>query len=182
MQTLFAFPNFLAQATDLGTKKDIRLDPPSKSTSSAIGAGDMFQMVIALVVVMFLLKFAVPKLVSKFGKRTVSGTNGGIQIEESTAFGTGHLNVVTVRGRSLLLAVTPTAVTFLADLTASETEAQTPNPAFFELLDSAGAELAEESVAEDEAADRKTRLEELLTAQEEPDVRSRLDRLTGKEA
>lgn len=178
--------SFLAQATNLGTKKDIRLDPPSKSTS-AIGAGDVFQMVLALAVVLFLLKFAVPKLVGKFGKRTVSGNQGGIQIEESTAFGTGHLNVVSVRGRSFLLAVTPTAVSFLADVTGPVADATGPNPAFFELLDSATADAAVENPEPTEEADgRRSRLEQLLSTQEDPseseDVRSRIDRLTGRQA
>ncbi len=187
METWQFSTSLFAQATNLGTKKDIRLDPPSKS-SSAIGAGDVFQMVIALAVVLFLLKFAVPKLVGKFGKRTVSGNQSGIQIEESAAFGTGHLNVVSVRGRSFLLAVTPTAVSFLADVTGPVSDTTAPNPAFFELLDSATAAEATVDRAEptEEVDGRRSRLEQLLSVQEEPseseDVRSRIDRLTGRQA
>lgn len=86
MDGISIFATGLGQATDLGTKSDIRLQQPSKS-QSAVNAGDLLQLMLALGIVLFLLKVAVPKLIAKFGNRMVRKSTEGIVIEESTAFG-----------------------------------------------------------------------------------------------
>jgi len=188
MDGISIFATGLGQSTDLGTKSDIRLQQPSKS-QSAVNAGDLLQLMLALGIVLFLLKVAVPKLVAKFGNRMVRKSTEGILIEESAAFGTGHLNVVTVRGRSFLVAVTPTQVSCLADLTGDKRPEPSPDPAFFELLDRATADdspaefAVVEGRAEEPKEERKSRIEEVLNQEETPDaaeIRARLDRLVGR--
>lgn len=180
----------------LGTKQDIRLSEPSSKPTGAIGGGDLLQMGVALAVVLVLLKFVVPKLVTKFGKQTIGKSKGGIVIEESAAFGTGHLNVVAVRGRTLLIGVTQQNVSLVADLTEPTIAEATPEevePAFFELLDQAQeieeAPVAVTDIVDEDPADRRSRIQNFFTATrkdvaeeieyDEEDVRARLDRLTG---
>lgn len=121
-----------AQGGALGTKADMVAHQPS---SSAIGAWDMVQMIVALAVVFVLLKWALPKIVTKLNKKMGSSSSEGIRLEDSAMFAGCQLQVVSVKGRTLLIGATPNAVSCLADLT---TSAKTHEPpAFFELVDRA---------------------------------------------
>lgn len=130
--TAFAF----AEETLLGTKADlVPPSTPNPNPTPVVSGMDMVQLAVALGLVFVLLKVALPKLVAKFGKRLSTPLNSSIEIEESAHFGGGNLQVVKVRGKTLLLAVAPTGVTCLADLT--DATPQNQEPAFFELLDQA---------------------------------------------
>lgn len=140
-----------AEAGDgyLGTKAD----PATMGRSGSAGMGVMplLQMAVAVAVVFLLLKFVVPKAVTKFGKglKTISGA--GIKIEEAAQFAGGSLNVVSVRGRTLLLSVGVQGVSCLADLT--EPKAAAEPATFQEMVDIASARrsVAPSSVAVIEA-------------------------------
>ena len=98
----------------LGTK-------PSPGVGAAPGDGtpgvmSLVQMFFAVAIVLLVLKYLMPKLVGKFGGKITTKLNGGIKIEESANFAGGSLYVVTVRDKSLLLGVSGTQITCLADL------------------------------------------------------------------
>ncbi len=131
-----------AQEQGIGTKPDLVVR--GTQNASAIGLMDMVQMVVALGIVFVLLKWALPKVISKMNKRIVAKDGSSIEIEESASFGGGNLQIVTARGRTLLLAVSQAGVTCLADLTERKAEAQKDAPAFFELVDNATAESADD--------------------------------------
>lgn len=137
----------LGQDTKLGTKPDLALSKPVASTAPSIGGLEVVQLVVALVVVFCLVKYVLPKLVAKFGRKLTSPATSSIRIEESAHFGGGNLQVVSVRGKTILLAVTQSGVSFLTDLT--DTQPQPDQPAFFELLDQAKEEEIEPVVTEE---------------------------------
>lgn len=118
----------------LGTKKDVAL-PATKAVPSggALGGMQLIQLVVALGIVIAILKFILPKIVGKFNKRLTTSLGSSINIEESASFAGGSLFIVSARGKSLLISVTPQAVTCLSDLTASQPEEK----AFFEIVDEA---------------------------------------------
>lgn len=121
----------------LGTKADIVAPSQPLSTNEPVVGGMQFvQMIVALGLVFALLKFGLPKLVGKMGKRLSTPLNSSIQVEESANFGAGSLQVITARGKTLLIAVTQSGVSCLADLTDDSTKSA-QEPAFFELFDSA---------------------------------------------
>ncbi|HVT14126.1 MAG TPA: flagellar biosynthetic protein FliO [Fimbriimonadaceae bacterium] len=124
----------LASAGDgfLGTKASPTMGPIQ---SDAGGAGFMsfLQMIIALGIVLALLKFVMPKLVTKLNKKIVTNVGGGIHIEESAAFAGGNLYIVRAKSKTLLLSVTAQGVNCLADLT---TAPSAPEPeSFGDLVD-----------------------------------------------
>jgi flagellar biogenesis protein FliO len=127
----------LAFSQDLGTKADLVVkSPPS---SPAVSGWDMVQMIVALGIVFALLKWALPKLVNKINRRVVTKDGSSISVEESASFGGGSLQIVTARGRTLLLCVSQSGVSCLADLT-QESPTQEPT-AFFEMVDKAVVEV-----------------------------------------
>ncbi|HWA82562.1 MAG TPA: hypothetical protein VG820_03950 [Fimbriimonadaceae bacterium] len=111
----------------LGTKASPTMGPIQ---TDAGGAGFMsfLQMVIALGIVLVLLKFVMPKLVTKLNKKIVTNVGGGIHIEESAAFAGGNLYIVRAKSKTLLLSVTAQGVVCLADLTS---EQAAPEPETF---------------------------------------------------
>lgn len=127
-----------AQDSGIGTKPDLVVRPPQNT--SIIGAGDMVQMVVALGIVFAILKWVLPKVVAKMNKRIVAKDGSSISIEESASFGGGNLQIVTARGRTLLLAVSQSGVSCLADLTDKPVPSGPEAPAFFELVDKASDE------------------------------------------
>lgn len=134
-----------AQSGALGTKADL---VKSGTTGSAVGAWDLVQMIFALAVVFALLKWALPKLVTKLNKKMGSSSSESIRMEESAMFAGCQLQIVTVRGRTLLLGSSQAGVTCLADLT--QNNGSKDEPAFFELVDKAIVEpLSEDMVALD---------------------------------
>jgi flagellar biogenesis protein FliO len=113
----------------LGTKSDTvsPLQGPSAS------GGSLLQMVIAVLVVFGLMKYFLPKMMAKFGGKLNPGIGSSIKIEESASFQGGTLYLVTVKDRSLLLGVSGTNLSTLADLgTVSKPD---PGPTFMEILD-----------------------------------------------
>ncbi|HXH60005.1 MAG TPA: hypothetical protein VNI20_01460 [Fimbriimonadaceae bacterium] len=123
----------LAQSTAMGTKPDIVVQQPA---TSMVGPWDMVKMLVALLVVFALLKWALPKVVARMNKKLVTKSGSSITIEESASFGGGNLQIITARGRTLLICVTQTGVSCLADLTDSSGDGQ-EEPAFFEMVDKA---------------------------------------------
>lgn len=120
-------------AQSLGTKKDVVSS--ATNTSPIVQPGDLFQMVIALVIVGALVKWILPKMVTKLSRRVSTPLGSSIKVEETATIGANQLQVVTVRGRTLLLGLTTSGVNCLADLTVPS---KAPDqPAFFDVLDAA---------------------------------------------
>lgn len=118
----------VAQSTFAGTKPDLTVGTSGQVQQS--GGGSFLQMMFALGVVFLLLKFVLPKVANKLNKRLVTTVNGGILIEESAQFAGGSLYVVNARGKALLLSVSSSGVSCIADLTKPSTE----QPLFDEIL------------------------------------------------
>ena len=95
----------------------------------------IIQMIIAVAIVVGLMKFVLPKIVSKMGGKLTTTLNGGIRIEESATFPGGNLYVVTVSDRKLLLGATAQSISTLADL--GPVVKPNPGPAFLDYLDNA---------------------------------------------
>lgn len=168
----------IAEVPDLGAKQDIVLNSPERPTS-LVGGWDMVQMLVALAIVFFLLKWALPKVVARMHKKGISSSDGSISVEESATFGGGNLQIVSARGKTLLLCVSQSGVTCLADLTKIEvpqmTETKIEEPAFFELVDQA-------SEKDEETLRAVVEIEEPVTAVDQDEtqaVLARLERLTG---
>jgi flagellar biogenesis protein FliO len=139
-------------AQGLGAKPDLVVPT---TNASGVGLVDLLQMVVALAIVFALLKWALPKVVAKMNKRLSAKDGSSITVEESASFGGGSLQIVTARGRTLLLCVAQSGVTCLADLTGPAPK-HDDQPAFFELVDRA---VVEQPADKDRVAlDRLTRL------------------------
>jgi hypothetical protein len=138
MKRCFAFLSLLATTavvsaqTELGTKAD-----PIGKTSAYQGGGNglwpLLQMGLVLAVVLFVLKMAAPKLLSKLNKKLVTNLNGGLKIEESATFAGGTLYVVQARQKTLLLSAGANGVQCLADLTQEPIAPE--QPLFMEMVD-----------------------------------------------
>jgi len=109
-------------------------------TTAAMSTGgpsifSIIQMIIAVAIVVGLMKYVLPKIVSKMGGKLTTTLNGGIRIEESATFPGGNLYVVTVSDRKLLLGATAQSISTLADL--GPVVKPNPGPAFLDYLDHA---------------------------------------------
>lgn len=109
-------------------------------TTAAMSSGgpsifSIIQMIIAVAIVVGLMKFVLPKIVSKMGGKLTTTLSGGIRIEESATFPGGNLYVVTVSDRKLLLGATAQSISTLADL--GPVVKPNPGPAFLDYLDHA---------------------------------------------
>jgi len=139
----------------LPTKQDLVLN---SAGGGAPSIWPLVQAMLVLGVLFVLVKWLGPKLIGRMGKRLSTSLNSPIRLEEAAQCGVASLQVVEVRGRTLLLASGPQGVTFLTDLT---TPVDGPAPeAFFEVLDSAEGTPEKAVVAENEAFERLTRLTE----------------------
>lgn len=123
----------MAFGQDLGTKTDLVVNAPQ--SGPAVSGWDMVQMIVALAIVFALLKWGLPKVVNKMNRRVVTKDGSSITVEESASFGGGSLQIITARGRTLLLCVSQSGVNCLADLTPEEKPKE--EPAFFEMVDKA---------------------------------------------
>jgi flagellar biogenesis protein FliO len=134
----FSFATVMAQATGtFGTKRDVIT--ASSSTPSAPPTGmALVQLLLVLIVVVFLFKWALPKAMSKFNRTLSPRFDGKLRVLDTIPFASGSLQVVEVCDRRLLLSVHSMGVSCLADLTpGQEKSAPTESPqAFFELVDS----------------------------------------------
>jgi flagellar biogenesis protein FliO len=166
--------DLIAQAT--------KPDMVAKAPASPVPVLDLLQMLVALGVVFALVKWGLPKVVAKMGARLSTPVGSAISVEESAAFGGGQLSVVSVRGRTLLLAVSPQGVTCLADLTEQPSPAP-EQPAFFEVLDSADPAKAVVHEPEEGAMSMDEALSLISTAKDrlasQAAARERLDRIIG---
>lgn len=116
----------------LGTKASPVVGPMQADTGG-VGFMPFLQMMIALGIVLVLLKFVMPKLVTKLNKKIVTKVGSEIHIEESAAFAGGTLYIVRAKSKTLLLSVTSTGVTCLSDLSESAPGADLPT--FQEIVD-----------------------------------------------
>ncbi len=119
-----------------GLKPDLTGPLPQAEPSPSPGFY-LLQMAIVLLVVVGLLKWAMPKWLTRLkGKLNVSA-DSSIKIEESATFASGMLYVVSVREKTLLLSVSNQGITCLMDLTPGVTQKRNESelPAFFEMLD-----------------------------------------------
>jgi flagellar biogenesis protein FliO len=137
---------------------------------SPVGVLALVQMLVALAVVFVLLRYLLPKVVAKAGKRLVAKVGSPIKIEESAAFGGGMLYVVEVRERTLLLSVGTQGVSCLADLTSTQPP-QEPIQTFHEML--------EETPT---AADPVTAFTAVTPVPEEPEPQPPASTMTDQEA
>jgi len=99
-----------------------------------LGAMALVQMLIALAVVFVLIRYLLPKVAARAGRRLVAKVGSPIKVEESAAFGGGMLYVVEVRDKTLLLSVGSQGVSCLADLTPSLPRPE-PTQTFHEMLE-----------------------------------------------
>jgi flagellar biogenesis protein FliO len=98
-----------------GTRLGGGYAPPSTPTTG-VGFGALAQMMLALAIVAFLLKWVLPRIAGKITKKLVTSPEGGIQVEESAQFAGGSLYIISARGKSLLISVAGTNVTTLTEL------------------------------------------------------------------
>lgn len=127
--TAFLAGASVAQETLLGSKKDVIGDVPN--TGAGIGIMPLLQMLVALAIVVGLLKFAVPRLAGKVNKKLVTNINSSIRVEESANFAGGTLYIVQAKSKTLLLSVSSTGTTCLADISEAP---QKEFPTFNEML------------------------------------------------
>jgi flagellar biogenesis protein FliO len=116
----------------MGTKASPPVGPMQADTGG-VGFMSFLQMMIALAIVLVLLKFVMPKLVTKLNTKIVTKVGSEIHIQESAAFAGGSLYIVQAKSKSLLLSVTSTGVSCLADLTSSTEQQELPT--FQEIVD-----------------------------------------------
>lgn len=128
MKTLTSLIGLLGAPFALGQEPLTGKQDLISTTSSATGGFmPLLQMLLALAVVVAVIKFAVPRLATRVNKKLVTTLEGGIKIEESANFAAGSLYVLTARKKTLLVSVTSSGVTCLADLS----EPAAPEPASF---------------------------------------------------
>ena len=147
---LFTFSAFItlsasafAQDVYKATKSDMVTSGPTGATSGP-GLMPIVQLLVAMVIVVGILKVALPKLIPNLKTKFNGSLSCTIKIEESATFSGGQLLVVNVQGRKLLLGSTPQNLTCLADLTKTKPE----EPAFFELVDAADGQFPKVAVTE----------------------------------
>jgi len=91
-------------------------------------------MVITLIVIAALIKWVLPKFITKLNRRLTPTLGSSIRIEESAQLAGGMLYVVQVRQKTLLLSVTPAGVSCLSDLS-EPSSLKVDEPPFFDILD-----------------------------------------------
>lgn len=154
----------------LGTKGD----NVSEFGNTGSAGGSLLQMIIAVLVVFGLMKWLLPKAMAKFNGKLSTGVGSAIKIEESASFPGGTLYVVNVKDKSLLLGVTGTSISTLAELGA--VVKNDPGPTFMEMVEASNGDKAivtELAVVETETV--RDNFEE--TEVENTDARSALERL-----
>lgn len=153
-------------AQDFGTKKDLASAATKAPAGPAVQGMDIVQMLLALGLVAVILKWGLPKLLSKFNGWKPAVSKGGIILSESTTLGAGMIQIVEVRGRTLLVGATPTHINLIADLSVSAPVQEEEDPAFFELLD----QEMDEPKAEDKPNPVFAVVEMEVEEEEEPDT------------
>jgi flagellar biogenesis protein FliO len=104
----------LAQAqANLGTRTGGGFNPVGDTPGFGIGA--LVQMLIALGIVGFLLKWLLPKLAGKWLDPAKTKPGKSIVVLESTPLGATQLHLLEVQGQKLLIAATSTTTSLLKD-------------------------------------------------------------------
>lgn len=142
------------------------LKPEITAPISGVGSNPspgfyLLQMAIVLLIVVGLLKWAMPKWLLKLKGKLNVPESSSIKIEESASFASGTLYVVSVRNKTLLLCASNQGVTCLADLTNVSQEGSSPKQkpdtaAFFEMLDQQKQKLENQSRPQPPEDFRKT--------------------------
>ena len=107
----------------------LRDDPvPPFNGGGGIGFAQVFQMLLALVVVLFIVKWVAAKYLTKFAKTGAAKSSGELKIEQAATVSGGQILLMTVRGRTLLVGVGASGFATLADLTEEDTSDDSPTP------------------------------------------------------
>lgn len=127
-------PMALAQQTAFpGTKKDV-ISAPVTGGTSTLGVVQLAQMLIAMGVVFAVIKYILPKIATRMGKKLNTKLGSDIKIEESASFAGGMLYVVQARSRTLLISAGTQGVSCLADLT-EQPKKEEPFTTFKEMVE-----------------------------------------------
>ncbi len=121
-------------------------------SSSPVSGGAVVQLLVALAIVLLLVRYVLPKAITKVGRKLNTNVTGGIRIEESASFAGGNLYVVQARSKTLLLSVTGTSVVCLSDLTETVPHHTEPKT-FDEMLEASPGTHAPEPVELTETSD-----------------------------
>lgn len=124
---------FAQEKTFAGTKKDI-IAAPLSGGATTMGVMQLVQMLFAIGIVFVLIKYLLPKIATRVGKKLNTKLGAGIKVEETASFGGGMLYIVEARGHTLLLSVGAQGVSCLADLT-EKPKQEEPFVSFKELVD-----------------------------------------------
>lgn len=117
----------------------------------------LVQMAIALGVVLFLLKFILPRIVGKMNKKLITSATSMLKVEESATFAGGTLYIVRARSKTLLLSVSTQGVNCLADITEEDAKPE-EKTAFEEIIDSAPGDRLPDTAVIEQALNRLERL------------------------
>lgn len=98
----------------LGTRSGGGFTPLDSSVG--LGIGPMIQMLIALGIVIFLLKWLLPKIADKWFSQNKSSRSGLIKIVESSPLGNAVLHLIDVDGNKLLVATHSQGVTLMTSI------------------------------------------------------------------
>ena len=147
-----------AQQNATGMKPEVLGAPSTDKAPPLFDATALIQLCVALGIVYVLIRYVFPRLMSKLGGKVNTGIGGTIKTCETASCGTSTLQVLEVRGKTLLVSVNPTGVSLITDLTdATEAQAKDDKTAFFELLDARRQEplemLATKAVVDDSRRD-----------------------------
>ncbi|MCH8275573.1 MAG: flagellar biosynthetic protein FliO [Armatimonadetes bacterium] len=105
-----------AGAPGLGGLKEDPI-PPFSGTTTGLGVTSLFQMILALAIVVLLIRWIVPKYLSKAGrKRSADEPGGEIEVLATTPVGSGHIHLIRTRGRTMLLGSAQQGITLISDL------------------------------------------------------------------
>jgi hypothetical protein len=151
-----------------GTKTGMAASSAS-AAPSPVGPAAIFQMILALAIVLGLLKVVLPKLAGRINKKLATTLDSDLRIEESASFAGGTLYIVQARRKSLLLSVSPSGVSCLADLTEGPQLPPDP-PTFRELVEEApGDALPSHAVIEEIEAHEEDALPIATAAEDAPE-------------
>lgn len=106
-----------------GSLNSLREDaiPPFNAESGGVGIASAFQMILALVIVVLLVKFLVPKLLGKMFKKSSADLGPDFETIQTTTVGGQQMHLVKVRNRTLLLGTSQHGLNLIADLTEEQT-------------------------------------------------------------
>ena len=102
--------------------------PPFSGTGGGIGFAAVFQMLLALVIVVLLVRWLVPKYAAKLSKRFTTNAGTDLLVQESASIAGHQIVLVKARGRTLLVGASSSGLTLLADLTEEPGYLNLPSP------------------------------------------------------